>query len=174
MDQHNHAEDEQSFTGEWQTSLVRWSPCGTLWKALCCPCVIYRETAQRLRDPTVPAEKRGSDCVEFGRDFCIGTYAISLKDHRAQIRRRYRIRGSSNNDCLVACCCYACAVMQHDDELKARLAAEGVVVRDGYKAEGPMVMRAQGQGQGQGQMQMPGGQGQGYENGAGASQGPRV
>jgi hypothetical protein len=37
---------------------------------------VYRETAQLLRDPTVPAEKRGSDCVEFGRDFCIGTYAV--------------------------------------------------------------------------------------------------
>jgi hypothetical protein len=67
--------------------------------------------------------------------------------------------------------------MQHDDELKARLAAQGVVVRDGYKAEGPMVMQGQGQGQQmqmQTQMQMPGGQAHGYENGAGAYQGQRV
>ncbi|KAK4246507.1 PLAC8 family-domain-containing protein [Corynascus novoguineensis] len=151
------------FSGEWQTNLIRCFPCGPFWRAICCPCVVYGETAQRLRDPTVDAEKDNDECVEFGRDYCLfSTCALDLKEHRAEIRRRYRIKGSPANDCLVSCFCSGCVVMQHDDELKARLAAAGVgssVVGDQYKAEEPMQMQMQIQAPGRGGHQ------QGYTRG---------
>lgn len=62
-------------------------------------------------------------------------------NHRAEIRSRYHIRGSPTSDCLVAGFCCACAVQQHDEELKARLAAAAEnerVSRAGYTAEKPM------------------------------------
>ncbi|EAQ83075.1 predicted protein [Chaetomium globosum CBS 148.51] len=110
---------------------MRCSPCGPLWKAICWPCTSYAETEQLLRDPSVPVEKNSRDCVEFGRDFCIGTYASKLKTQRAQIRTRYAIPGTPNNDCLVSCCCWACVVLQHDEEVRARLERGDHGVKEG-------------------------------------------
>jgi hypothetical protein len=67
-------------------------------------------------------------------------------EHRAEIRRRYGIKGSDTNDCLVSCFCCACAVMQHDDEVKARLLAgegNGAVVKEAYTAQEPMNMMSE-------------------------------
>ncbi|KAH6847078.1 hypothetical protein B0I37DRAFT_445386 [Chaetomium sp. MPI-CAGE-AT-0009] len=132
---------EQAFTSAWKNPLFRCSPCGPLWKAYCWPCTMYAETEQLLRDPSVPAEKNSRDCVEFGRDFCIGTYASKLKTQRATIRHRYAIPGTSNNDCLVSCCCWACAVLQHDEEVRARLArGDHGVVMERYQPQAGMVV----------------------------------
>ncbi|KAH6623805.1 hypothetical protein F5144DRAFT_372117 [Chaetomium tenue] len=137
---------EHAYTSAWKSPLMRCSPCGPLWKAIWWPCTSYAETEQLLRDPSVPVEKNSRDCVEFGRDFCIGTYASKLKTQRLQIRTRYAIPGTSNNDCLVSCCCWACVVMQHDEEVRARLErgdlgvkGSGVVMGE-YRAEGGMVV----------------------------------
>lgn len=56
--------------------------------------------------------------------------------HRAEIRQRYGIKGSETNDCLVSCFCCACALLQQDDELKTRLASEGITTQ--YRPEEPM------------------------------------
>ncbi|KAH6615453.1 hypothetical protein B0J18DRAFT_437365 [Chaetomium sp. MPI-SDFR-AT-0129] len=142
------AQNEKSAQGQWTNSLIRFFPCGFFWKTQCCPCYTFADTAQRLRDPTVPTEEHSRDCVEFGRAYCIGTYASPLKEHRKEIRERYGIPGTSSNDFWVSCCCPGCVVMQHEDELKARLGAGvggAAVVSEGYQPTGGMQVQQQPQ-----------------------------
>lgn len=72
----------------------------------------------------------------------------SIMEHRAEIRRRYGIKGSGTTDCLVSCFCCSCAVLQNEEELKLRHAREGIVVKEAYKSEQQMVMQPSVQAQG--------------------------
>ncbi|KAK0669200.1 PLAC8 family-domain-containing protein, partial [Cercophora samala] len=138
-----HPEDTNSLpttttktTSQWETPLIQCFPCGPFWKAIFCPCIFYGQTAQRLRDPNLPAEKHNADCTDFAMNNLL--LSIDIMTHRAEIRKRYNIPGSQTKDCLVSCFCCSCAVVQQDEEVRGRQEREGI--RVGYKAEAPMMV----------------------------------
>ncbi|KAK4186287.1 hypothetical protein QBC35DRAFT_273879 [Podospora australis] len=88
---------------EWESKLIPCTPCGHFWRAILCPCEIYGQTAQRLRDPTKPAEKDNADCHEFACNHILFSMCfIEVMRHRSDIRKRYNIKGSDTKDCLVS------------------------------------------------------------------------
>ncbi|KAK0716670.1 hypothetical protein B0T21DRAFT_258345, partial [Apiosordaria backusii] len=100
---------------------IQCTPCGPFWKAIACPCMIYGDTAQRLRDPNLPAEKNNTDCTEFAMNHVLFSLCfIDIMKHRADIRKRYNIPGTETKDCLVSCFCCSCALLQQDNELRMR------------------------------------------------------
>jgi hypothetical protein len=48
---------EKTFTGTWQTKLVRFFPCGPFWKAIACPCICE---SQRHKNPLILFPKTDS------------------------------------------------------------------------------------------------------------------
>ena len=51
---------------------------------------------------------------------------------RGEIRRKFGIEGSGCGDCCVSVWCPCCALIQQDNEVKGRLAREGVNTK-GYQ-----------------------------------------
>ncbi|GKZ16792.1 hypothetical protein AbraIFM66951_005625 [Aspergillus brasiliensis] len=130
---------------EWSSSF--WdccSPCGTCFLAACCPCCIHGRTSSRLDDPTLKDDSmmNGGCCLYLLLSYC-GLNFIPLMTKRGQIREKFGLEGSGCGDCMRACCCPCCTLMQHEKELESRAALlEGANGGgQGYKAPGGMEYR---------------------------------
>ncbi|KAK3983843.1 hypothetical protein QBC44DRAFT_254227 [Cladorrhinum sp. PSN332] len=134
---------------DWETPLIQCTPCGPFWHAIACPCVgkssLHGQTAQRLRDPRVEAEKNNADCKEFAvNQILFGLCFLEVMKSRRDIRLQYDIKGNGFGDFCVSCFCCSCALQQHDAELRRRQGRGEIgVVREGYVREEEMVMGVQ-------------------------------
>lgn len=74
------------------------------------------------------AETMNSDClIHGGLCFFTGFHWIYTMLKRTEIRERFGIPGSGFGDCCTAYWCHCCAVIQQDNEVKARLLPSGPV-----------------------------------------------
>ncbi|EAU82184.2 hypothetical protein CC1G_11374 [Coprinopsis cinerea okayama7 len=113
---------------EWSNGLC--SCCdepGTCLLAWCCPCIVYSRVKHRyehLATKGVPDPEHGgdvctSDClIHAAVTSCVGLGWLFQMMNREKIRSRYSIRGGGCGDCLTACCCTPCELVQESRELE--------------------------------------------------------
>ncbi|KAI8691533.1 hypothetical protein LRP88_08790 [Fusarium phalaenopsidis] len=120
---------------EWQSNLCNCSPCDSCLLGTFCPCILLGKTADRMRDPTMQtADTCNSDCLIFCAINCVtGCGWIYSMMKRGEIRERFGIQGSGMGDCCVSYWCLCCALIQQDNEVKARL-SQGPITQ-GYQAQ---------------------------------------
>ncbi|KAI1064688.1 hypothetical protein LB507_000141 [Fusarium sp. FIESC RH6] len=120
---------------EWQSNLCNCSPCDSCMLSTFCPCILLGKTADRMRDPTMQtADTCNSDTLIFCAIQCVtGCGWIYSMMKRGEIRERFGIKGSGMNDCCVSYWCLCCALIQQDNEVKARL-SQGPITQ-GYQAQ---------------------------------------
>ncbi|RSM18875.1 hypothetical protein BHE90_004338 [Fusarium euwallaceae] len=120
---------------EWQSNLCNCSPCDSCLLGTFCPCILLGKTADRMRDPTMQtADTCNSDCLIFTAINCVtGCGWIYSMMKRGEIRDRFGIQGSGMGDCCVSYWCLCCALIQQDNEVKARL-SQGPITQ-GYQAQ---------------------------------------
>ncbi|KAI4595814.1 hypothetical protein KJ359_006451 [Pestalotiopsis sp. 9143b] len=133
---------EQDMGGEWKASLCNCSPCSSCMVSFCIPCLLVGQTSERLRDPTMQtAEDLNSDClIHGGLCFFTGFHWVYTMLKRTEIRERFGIPGSGFGDCCTAFWCHCCAVIQQDNEVKARLRPATGPVHDQYQQQPGMVV----------------------------------
>ncbi|EEU48783.1 hypothetical protein Neosp_011420 [[Neocosmospora] mangrovei] len=120
---------------EWQSNLCNCSPCDSCLLGTFCPCILLGKTADRMRDPTMQtADTCNSDALIFCAINCVtGCGWIYSMMKRGEIRERFGIQGSGMGDCCVSYWCLCCALIQQDNEVKARL-SQGPITQ-GYQAQ---------------------------------------
>ncbi|KAF5663092.1 plac8 family [Fusarium heterosporum] len=120
---------------EWQSSLCDCSPCDSCMLSTFCPCILLGKTSDRMRDPTMQtADTCNSDALIFCAIQCVtGCGWIYSMMKRGEIRERFGIQGSGMGDCCVSYWCLCCALIQQDNEVKARV-SQGPVTQ-GYQAQ---------------------------------------
>ncbi|QDS71190.1 hypothetical protein FKW77_010234 [Venturia effusa] len=62
------------------------------------------------------------DCCAFYALGCIGCHWIVQMMGRAEIREKYHLKGNGCTDCLCACCCGPCDLVQQEKEIMNRAA----------------------------------------------------
>ncbi|KAF7522109.1 hypothetical protein G7054_g12254 [Neopestalotiopsis clavispora] len=132
---------EQDMGGEWKSSLCDCSPCSSCIVSCCIPCILVGQTSERLRDPTMQtASDLNNDCmIHGGLCFFTGFHWVYTMLKRTEIRERFGIPGSSFGDCCTAFWCHCCAVIQQDNEVKARLRPATGPVHMPYQQEQGMM-----------------------------------
>ncbi|KAF5027767.1 hypothetical protein F66182_145 [Fusarium sp. NRRL 66182] len=120
---------------EWQSNLCNCSPCDSCLLGTFCPCILLGKTADRMRDPTMQtADTCNSDTLIFCAIQCVtGCGWIYSMMKRGEIRERFGIQGSGMGDCCVSYWCLCCALIQQDNEVKARL-SQGPITQ-GYQPQ---------------------------------------
>ncbi|KAM0383307.1 hypothetical protein ACHAPY_002423 [Fusarium culmorum] len=120
---------------EWQSNLCNCSPCDSCMLSTFCPCILLGKTSDRMRDPTMQtADTCNSDTLIFTAIQCVtGCGWIYSMMKRGEIRERFGIKGSGMSDCCVSYWCLCCALIQQDNEVKARL-SHGPIMQ-GYQAQ---------------------------------------
>ncbi|EEF34587.1 protein PLANT CADMIUM RESISTANCE 2 [Ricinus communis] len=88
--------------------------CITCW----CPCITFGQIAEI-------ADKGTTSCATSGAIYGIlawftGCGCIYSCLYRSKLRQQYMLPESPCNDCLVHCCCEACALCQEYRELQSR------------------------------------------------------
>jgi Cys-rich protein (TIGR01571 family) len=108
-----------------------------------CPCVVYGQNRQRLRQlhrHATPLQGEGERCNQDCRLYCCmavpcffwvfqvcsewWTSGLHVESRgiqmgsRSDIRNRYDIRGESHEDCLNSLCCRPCALTQESREIE--------------------------------------------------------
>jgi len=108
---------QQAANGNWSSSFFDCcSPVDTCMAGWCCPCFLYGKASARFSDPSLrDYSPLNMDCFLF---FCIPWVVQTMK--RIEIRERYGINGSGVTDCLGACCCGCCSLVQMSKEVKIR------------------------------------------------------
>ncbi|KAL9240379.1 hypothetical protein vseg_014605 [Gypsophila vaccaria] len=123
------------------------------WTGLFCPCVLFGRNIERLRDETpwtTPCICHAI-CVEGGMALAAATafiYGIDLKTTcliweglfftwwmcgiytglaRQTLQRKYHLKNSPCDPCLVHCCMHWCALCQEHREMKSRLSEEAAM-----------------------------------------------
>ncbi|KAH7113561.1 PLAC8 family-domain-containing protein, partial [Dactylonectria macrodidyma] len=107
---------------EWSNSLFSCGPCNTCLLSTFLPCTLLGRTSSRMRDPTMQAaESCNRDCWLFCCIQCVtGCGWIYAMMKRREIRERFQIKGSCMDDYCASYWCYCCALIQQDEEVKAR------------------------------------------------------
>ncbi|KAH8846535.1 hypothetical protein MCOR27_005897 [Pyricularia oryzae] len=82
------------------------------------PCVVFGKTHHRTRKN---ARMEGyqpvnTTCLLLCGLGCVGLSWIPMSMQRADIRRKYGLRGSCLGDIALACCCGCCAILQEERE----------------------------------------------------------
>ncbi len=91
-----------------------------------------------MRNPANPSpELVNTDCMLMcGITYFTGCGWIYAMIKRSEIRERYGIEGSGTSDCCTTYWCPCCALIQHDNEVKARIASGPIA--QGYQTQPPM------------------------------------
>ncbi|KAJ5627761.1 hypothetical protein N7490_009989 [Penicillium lividum] len=71
----------------------------------------------------------GECCIYAASHYCYLCF-VPLMMKRRQIRERFGIKGSSCNDCMMACFCPCCLLVQQEKELEAQC----LLLESGYQA----------------------------------------
>ncbi|KZF26946.1 PLAC8-domain-containing protein [Xylona heveae TC161] len=95
-----------------------------------CPCIIYGKTQYRLSQKS--ARKDPTDLLGYSAcngacglmALACGLQGLITFIQHTRIRRLYNIKGSTTGDCLCACCCIPCTLIQ--DEVEVRSREEGI------------------------------------------------
>ncbi|KAK4655394.1 hypothetical protein QC762_302090 [Podospora pseudocomata] len=128
--------------GEWQDGLCGCCSGGHFWMGCCCPCILVNKTHELLENPSNPSPSGCGmwGCAWCGLNFCGGWGWILECLQRGEVRSKHRIEGSGCTDCLVACCCPCCGVIQSHKEVEKRRDAMqgGVPDKMGYQGQAPM------------------------------------
>ncbi|XP_061344940.1 protein PLANT CADMIUM RESISTANCE 2-like [Gastrolobium bilobum] len=104
---------------DWSTGLF---DCFSDFKNCCitcwCPCVTFGQVAEIV-------DKGSTSCGASGALytlilFVIGSGCLYSCFYRSKMRRQYMLKESPCGDCLVHCCCEACALCQEYRELQNR------------------------------------------------------
>ncbi|KAJ5526582.1 cell number regulator 11 [Penicillium frequentans] len=123
-------------TNEWSSSFWDcFSPTKTCALAWCCPCALLGRTSSRLEDPALKeySYMNGDCCIYAATHYCYLCW-VPLMMKRREIRRHFGIGGSSCNDCILACACPCCLLMQQEKEVEAQY----VRLQSGYQAPAGM------------------------------------
>ncbi|KAF2998290.1 hypothetical protein E8E13_007262 [Curvularia kusanoi] len=95
-----------------------------------------------------------TSCAGFTALTCVGFAWILPLMNRGDIRNKYSLTGNGCKDCLCACCCAPCDLVQQDKEVKHREEQGKPLLDQPGRADGmnykPQWERVHGQG-GQGQ-----------------------
>ncbi|KAK6860747.1 hypothetical protein PG995_004383 [Apiospora arundinis] len=120
---HQPMPSQQIQGGEWKAGLCNCSPCESCLLGSCLPCLLVGKTADRMRDPTMAtSDLMNSECMIHGLlTWFTGCGWIYAMMKRTEIRDRFEIPGSAMGDCCTSYWCPCCAVIQQDNEVKARL-----------------------------------------------------
>ncbi|RFU25880.1 hypothetical protein B7463_g10459, partial [Scytalidium lignicola] len=115
----------RSGGGAWYTSFFGClTPIDTCFITCCCPCVTFGKTHHRLRkDPNlVGYSPINASCIGWfaSNYFCLGWLPMVLQRH--DIKERFNLDGDFPVDCLKACCCGCCDLIQQDKEAAYHLA----------------------------------------------------
>ncbi|KAI0396464.1 hypothetical protein F5Y17DRAFT_455964 [Xylariaceae sp. FL0594] len=93
---------------------------------------VVGRTSQRLLDPTgLLPQFINVDCLIHGvlrYTCCLGWVWTLVK--RTEIRERFGIPGTAVEDCVTAYFCECCAVVQHDNEVVARMPRPVDIIKD--------------------------------------------
>ncbi|KAF2106822.1 PLAC8 family-domain-containing protein [Lophiotrema nucula] len=96
------------------------SPIGSCCLAWWCPCISYGRTHHRVKfDGNMSGYSccNGS-CCGFTALGCLGLSFILPMIQRGDIRAKYHLNGNGCKDCLCACCCQPCDLVQQEKESK--------------------------------------------------------
>ncbi|KAL8167499.1 hypothetical protein V2J09_008998 [Rumex salicifolius] len=131
----------------WSSGIFGCAEDTHSWKGLFCPCVLFGENIERLRDDTpwtAPCICHAV-CVEGGIAVAAATAIFHGVDPRTSfligeglffawwmcgiytglgrqtLQRKYHLKNSPCDPCLVHCCFHWCALCQEHREMKARL-----------------------------------------------------
>ncbi|KAI9783231.1 MAG: hypothetical protein M1839_004071 [Geoglossum umbratile] len=111
---------------EWGHSLCECGDVSTGCLGCFCPCIVYGKTQYRIsqksakKDPTDLLGYKacngpcGLMCLLCGFQWTLAFF------QRTRIRSIYKVKGSCANDCLAACCCLPCALIQDEREVRDR------------------------------------------------------
>ncbi|KAL8268973.1 hypothetical protein R6Q59_002771 [Mikania micrantha] len=101
---------------QWSTGLCDCcSDVSTCCLTYCCACIVFGRNAEII-------DMGATSCVIHGSIYLL----LSLSDshciyawlYRSKMRQRYMLPEKPCHDCLVHCCCHACALCQEYRELK--------------------------------------------------------
>ncbi|KAJ5555959.1 hypothetical protein N7513_003601 [Penicillium frequentans] len=108
-----------SFGPEWSHSFWEfWSRGKTCFVGCYCPGFLFGRTQARNKDPTLSNYSRfNSLCCAWHCLAWLGGWQFILQAiKRGDMRDQYGIRGNGVTDCLGACCCPVCALIQEEKE----------------------------------------------------------
>ncbi|KAF2621944.1 hypothetical protein BU25DRAFT_378627 [Macroventuria anomochaeta] len=94
------------------------SSCLSWW----CPCILYGRTRHRMRTNGDMSKYSccNTSCATFTGMACVGLSWILPLINRGDMRAKYNLTGNGCKDCLCACCCAPCDLMQQDKEVQHR------------------------------------------------------
>ncbi|ETW76056.1 hypothetical protein HETIRDRAFT_390466 [Heterobasidion irregulare TC 32-1] len=99
--------------------------CGTCCLSFWCPCIAYSQNKHRLEhleQHGAPHPEGGEsctgDCAIHTLLNCFGCGWVLQIGTRSDVRRRYRIRGSTCGDCCTAFWCQPCELVQDSREIE--------------------------------------------------------
>ncbi|KAJ5175409.1 PLAC8-domain-containing protein [Penicillium canariense] len=84
--------------------------------------------------PSGNASPRQKFCCLYAATHYCHLCWVPLMMKRREIRQRFGIGGSSCNDCIVACACGCCSLMQQEKEVEVQYAR----LQSGYQAPAGM------------------------------------
>ncbi|GAB2222113.1 hypothetical protein Droror1_Dr00013314 [Drosera rotundifolia] len=123
------------------------------WRGLFCPCVLFGRNVERMRDDDMPWTTPcicHAVCVEGGIVLAAATAAFHGIDPRTSflvfeglvfawwmcgiytglvrqsLQRKYHLKNSPCDPCLVHCCMHWCALCQEHREMKSRLSDDAI------------------------------------------------
>jgi len=122
--------------GAWHNGFFDcFNPIDTCLITCCCPCVTFGKAHHRTRKN---ASMEGysavnTSCLGFWATMYCGLHWIPQVMQRSDIRSKYNLEGSMLTDCLRACCCGCCDLIQQEKEAAFREAEKGTIVHDEYQ-----------------------------------------
>jgi Cys-rich protein (TIGR01571 family) len=103
------------------------SPIDTCLITWCLPCITFGKTHHITRKGgnLEGYEPINTSCLLFLGSMCVGLHWIPQSMQRADIRRKYQLKGTCITDLAVACCCALCDLVQQEKEATYREAELG-------------------------------------------------
>ncbi|KAJ4986976.1 hypothetical protein SVAN01_07517 [Stagonosporopsis vannaccii] len=92
--------------------------CLTWW----CPCVTYGRTRHRMKSNGNMKDYSccNTSCAAFAGMGFVGLSWILPLLNRGEVRADYGLKGNGCKDCLCACCCAPCDLLQQEKEVAYR------------------------------------------------------
>ncbi|KAF2250060.1 PLAC8-domain-containing protein [Trematosphaeria pertusa] len=95
------------------------SPIGTCCLAWWCPCILFGRTRYRTKNNGNMSGHSccNGSCAAFCGLMCLGVPFILPWINRGDMRAKYHLKGNGCTDCLCACCCTPCDMVQQEKEV---------------------------------------------------------
>ncbi|KAL9254282.1 Cell number regulator 6-like protein [Drosera capensis] len=137
----------------WTTGIFGCAEDTESWRGLFCPCVLFGRNVERMRDDDMPWTTPcicHAVCVEGGIALAAATAVFHGIDPRTSflvfeglvfawwmcgiytglvrqsLQRKYHLKNSPCDPCLVHCCMHWCALCQEHREMKSRLSDDAI------------------------------------------------